>query len=44
MFNLRQIGDPVNPVLISNLNVINFNKIMPHDNDEPLVPPKSLTS
>ena len=33
--NFRQIGDPINLVLISNLYVINFNKIMP-------VPPKSL--
>ena len=35
--NFRQLGDPVNLVLISNLNVINLNKIMPF-------PPKSLTS
>ena len=34
--NFRQIGDPVNLVLISNLNVINL-KIIPF-------PPKSLTS
>ena len=41
---LGKLGILLINLALSNLNIINFNKIMPHGNDEPLAPPKSLTS